>query len=146
MFVELVTQTRRTQRGIRTTEKQVPFHSSKQAKPCKESASKTTLVSQSGEPSRQQSDLSKEVQPIPTMEEHLDEQGDLGIDHDKDYDIEEPMPAIKCMSYITYSLKLSIITHICADTNGAMVSPTQQIPLHPFGDGGSYQGNQVFHV
>jgi hypothetical protein len=37
--VEVVTQTRRSKRGIRTTEKEVPFHSSKSKKPSKASGS-----------------------------------------------------------------------------------------------------------
>jgi hypothetical protein len=73
------------------------------------------------------------------MEEQLEEQGDLGMD----YEIEEPLPS---SDVCPTSQNLSVITHICADTHGAMAGTTQSIPLYPSGDGGTYHGNQVFSV
>jgi hypothetical protein len=91
--IELVTETRRTQRGNCTTEKQVPFHSNNACEDAKGSLSKkknTAGTQASDSAAKASSHLSDdyELHPLHNVEDAFDMEGDNIFD----FDMEEPPP------------------------------------------------------
>src|ERR1700677_688623 len=119
--IELVTETRKTRRGIRTIEKKVPFHSGREPNTTKASTSKIAGGAQSDQSaakaSKHPSDDTDELHPLHAVEEDFELEGDNAID----LDLEESLPSLNVCALLQY---LDLLTNIYADTNGAMAQPT----------------------
>lgn len=92
--IELVTETRRTRRGNRTTEKQVPFHSNNACEDAKGSSSKKkntagTQASDSTAKASTHPSNDYELHPLHNVEDTFE----MESDNIFDFDMEEPPPS-----------------------------------------------------
>jgi hypothetical protein len=96
--VELVTETQKTHRGNHTSEKQVPFHTGKEAEETKLSSSRLTVGSHTKDSTAQvalhPSDNADELHPLQTVEEDFE----MGGNNVFDLDMEgNPPPSNVCV-------------------------------------------------